>query len=326
MTRVAWIMIGCALPLWQGRTQDAAPAAASLPRYDHVVIVVEENKYYNQVVGNASAPYINSVLVAEGANLTRMYAEEHYSEGNYFWLFSGSNQGVGFQDVIPSRKTHKVYPFQTGNLGRQLFDRGFTFKGYAEDLPATGSTVTKAGHYARKHVPWISFGNIPQGSDPNVSTNLPFTLFPSDYSKLPTVAFVIPNLVNDMHDPGNHPEIAVKNGDAWLKKNIDAYYQWAKGHNSLLIVTFDESDDPTSFNGLTNPASRYLDIENRIPTVIAGAHVRHGDYPEQNGVTHVNILRTIEAIYDLKTSGTQPPNALQFGITPEYVIQDVFQQ
>ena len=324
MKRKACILICCALPLCSSRAQENA-AAPPLPRYDHIVIVVEENKYVSQVIGNAAAPYINSVLVAEGASFTRMYAEEHKSEGNYFWLFSGSNQGVGYNDVIPSRKTHRVYPFQTANLGRQLFDNGFTFKGYSEDLPSVGSTVNRAGHYARKHVPWISFGNIPQGSDPKVSTNLPFTLFPSDYSKLPTVAFVIPNLIHDMHDPGDHPEIAVKNGDEWLKKNLDAYYQWAKTHNSLLILTFDESDDPTDFSGLTNPASKYVDIENRIPTIFAGAQVKHGDYAEGNGITHVNILRTIEAMYGLKPSGTQPTNAQLYGITPAYVIRDVFQ-
>jgi len=324
MKRHAWILTCCALALPAARAQDNAPAAP-LPRYDHIVIVVEENKYVTQVIAQPAAPYINSVLVAEGASLTHMYAEEHKSEGNYFWLFSGNNQGVGFNDVVPSRKTHRVYPFQGSNLGRELFDNGFSFKGYSEDLPATGSTVNSAGHYARKHVPWISFGNIPQGSDPEVSTNLPFSLFPSDYGKLPTVAFVIPNLVHDMHDPGDHPEIAVKNGDAWLKSNIDAYYQWAKTHNSLLIITFDESDDPTDFSGPTNPASKYVDIENRIPTIFAGAHVKHGDFSEGTGVTHVNILRTIEAMYGLKPSGTQPTNVQLFGITPEYVIRDVFQ-
>ncbi|HUI09728.1 MAG TPA: alkaline phosphatase family protein [Bacteroidota bacterium] len=324
MNRHVWILMSCALPLWAARAQDAA-GAQSLPRYDHIVIVVEENKYYSQVVGNSSAPYINSVLVAEGANLTRMYAEEHKSEGNYFWLFSGSNQAVGFNDVVPSKKTHRVYPFQTPNLGRQLFDNGFTFKGYSEDLPEVGSTVAREGHYARKHVPWISFGNIPQGSDPRVSTNLPLTLFPRDYSSLPTVSFVIPNLIHDMHDPGDHPDVAVKNGDAWLKENIDPYYQWAKEHNSLLILTFDESDDPTDFSGLTNPASKYVDIENRIPTIIAGAHVKHGEFAEGNGVTHVSLLRMLEAIYGLEPSGTQPPSAQMFGITSEFVIQDLFQ-
>jgi acid phosphatase len=254
-----------------------------------------------------------------------MYAEEHKSEGNYFWLFSGSNQGVGYKDAVPSKKTHKIYPFRTSNLAQQLIEKGRTFRGYSEDLPATGSTVAKAGHYARKHVPWISFGNIPQGTNPEKSTNLQFEKFPSDFSKLPTVAFVIPNLVNDMHDPGSHPATAVKNGDAWLKKNIDPYYQWAKKHNSLLIVTFDECDNPTDYVGWTDPASKYVDVQNRIPTIFAGAHVSHGDYEEGTGVTHVSILRTIEAMYGLRVSGTQPPNALKIGITSEYIIKDIFE-
>ncbi|HMK39314.1 MAG TPA: alkaline phosphatase family protein [Bacteroidota bacterium] len=307
-----------------GQTSPWNVSSAGLPVYDHVVIVVEENKYYAQVIGSASAPYINQVLRAEGANLTHMYSEEHESQGNYFWLFCGSNEGVGFKDVIPSKKTHKVYPFRTSNLGQQLMEKKLTFKGYAEDLPKTGSTVSKDGHYARKHVPWISFGNIPQGSNPDSSTNLQFRSFPSDFSKLPTVSIVVPNLVNDMHDPGSHPDVGVKNGDAWLRKNIDPYYQWAKTHNSLLIVTFDESDNPTGYLGLTDPASKYADIQNRIPTIFAGAHVAHGDYEEGNGVTHVNILRTIEGMYGLRTTGTQPPNALKFGITSEYIIKDVF--
>jgi acid phosphatase len=308
-----------------GQSPDSTGHRGELRAYDHVVIVVEENKYYDQVIGSRNAPYINQVLRAEGANLTNMYAEEHESEGNYFWLFAGSNQGVGFKDVIPSKRTHKVYPFKTSNLGRQLLDKGLTFRGYSEDLPKTGSTVTISGHYVRKHVPWISFGNIPQGSNPDSSTNLRFDAFPSDYSKLPTVSFVIPNLVNDMHDPGSHPNVAVKNGDAWLKQHIDPYYQWAKTHNSLLILTFDESDDPTGFIGLTDPSSRYVDIQNKIPTIFAGAHVMRGDYPEGRGVTHVNILRTIEAMYGLHASGTQPANALKFGIKSDTIIKDVFE-
>jgi len=308
-----------------GQTPPSKWTSGGLPVYDHIVIVVEENKYYDQVIGSASAPYINNILREEGANLTHMYAEEHESEGNYFWLFSGSNQGVGYKDVIPSKKTHKIYPFRTSNLAQQLIEKKFTFRGYAEDLPTTGSTVAKAGHYARKHVPWISFGNIPQGTNPESSTNLQFERFPSDFSKLPTVSIVVPNLVNDMHDPGSHPQVAVKNGDDWLKKHIDPYYQWAKTHNSLLIVTFDESDDPTSYVGWTDPASKYADIQNKVPTIFAGAHVKPGDYEEGNGVTHVNILRTIEAMYGLRISGTQPPNALKFGITSEYFIKDVFE-
>ena len=60
--------------------------AKDLPVYDHVVIVMEENKDYKQIIGSPAAPYINS-LRKDGANLTHMFGEEHYSQGNYFWLF-----------------------------------------------------------------------------------------------------------------------------------------------------------------------------------------------------------------------------------------------
>src|SRR4030088_1187706 len=84
---------------------------AGLPIYDHVVIVVEENKNYEEIIGNTRAPYINNVLKKEGASLTQMYAEEHHSEGNYFWLFSGSNQKIEYKIIIndTTGKTLSLY-------------------------------------------------------------------------------------------------------------------------------------------------------------------------------------------------------------------------
>jgi acid phosphatase len=35
------------------------------------------------------------------------------------------------------------------------------------------------------------------------------------------------------------PEASIPAGDDRLRKNLDGYYQWAKTHNSLLIVTLD---------------------------------------------------------------------------------------
>jgi hypothetical protein len=41
-------------------------------------------------------------------------------------------------------------------------------------------------------------------------------------------------------------------------------------------------------------------------------------------VTHVNLLRTLEAMYKLHPSGAQQPNALAAGITDTAIITDVF--
>ena len=92
-----------------------------------------------------------------------------------------------------------VYPFQGDNLGEQLINAKYTFKGYSEGLPRIGDTVSVSGNYARKHVPWVSFGNLPNGSTESTSVNLQFQQFPTDFSKLPTLCIVIPDLINDMH-------------------------------------------------------------------------------------------------------------------------------
>src|SRR5262249_31540516 len=137
--------------------------------------------------------------------------------------------------------------------------------------------------YARKHVPWISFKNVPNGTSVATSSNLRFADFPqnpSQFANLPTVAFVVPNLRNDMHD--RPPEASIPAGDAWLKKNLDPYYQWAKTRNSLLILTFDENHDRDGFKGLTNPCIELgapngsgvpagHDEQNRTVTIFAGA-------------------------------------------------------
>ena len=293
------------------------PWAAGLPVYDHVVIVVEENKDYEQIIGNKSAAYINDVLKKEGATLTKCYAEEHHSEGNYFWLFSGSNQHVGFTDKIPS------HDLTTGNLGEELIHAGRSFKGYSEGLPEIGSMVAEEGLYARKHVPWVSFSNVPRGKTVADSSNLRFPQdFPSDYDSLPTVSFVIPNLVNDMHDGSTQPAIVA--GDKWLRQHIDGYYKWAKQHNSLLILTFDENSQFSFTGGMTDPGDKDPKKANHIVTIFAGAHIKPGEYAEEKGVTHVNILRTLEAMYKLSRSGNQQFNALKAGIADDYLIKDVF--
>jgi hypothetical protein len=301
----------------QPATTSLAQWPTGLPVYDHIVIVVDENKDYEQIAGSAAAPYLNGTLKAEGANLTRMYAEEHRSQGNYFWLFSGSNQNAGFNDEVPDK------PLAAGSLGEQLIHAGLSFKGYCESLPEIGWSGNHTGLYARKHAPWISFSSVPNGSTVATSSNLRFRDFPADYGSLPVVSFVIPNLRNDMHH--GSPPASVTLGDQWLREHLDGYYQWAKLHNSLLIVTFDEDNHGHGHEGLTNPADPKPARRNRIFTILAGAHVKPGDYAEGKGVTHVNLLRTLEAMYGLPRSGAQQKNAVNAGIADDFVITDVFE-
>lgn len=247
----------------------------TIPRPDHVLLVVFENAAYQQVIGDAGVPYLTSVAHA-GANFTNAHGEQHPSQPNYIALLSGSTHGV----------TDDSCPQQLGdqpNLARQLLDTGRGFAGYSEDLPSVGFTgcASSDGGYARKHNPWVDFANIP------TSANLPLSELPTDFDALPTVAVVIPNLCNDMHD------CPADTGDAWARHHLSAYLDWAHTHNSLLIVTFDEDDDTAA---------------NHIPTVFAGPMVRPGDVADH--INHYTILRTIEDMYQLPPLGaaaaTQP--------------------
>lgn len=244
-------------------TATQAQAATSVPRFDHIVEVMFENHAYSQINGSSSAPYLNS-LAAQGAKFTKSYAITHPSQPNYLAIFSGSTQGVT-SDTCPVN-------FTGTNLQAQLAGAGLSFIGYSESMPSNGYTGCSSGRYARKHNAWVDFSSVP------ASSNLTFASFPSsaNYASLPTVAFVSPDLCNDMHD------CSIATGDSWLKSKFDAYAQWAKTHNSLLIVTFDE-DNGTSGN--------------QIFTVFVGAHVTPGSYAEQ--INHYTVLRTIEGSYGL---------------------------
>jgi phosphatidylinositol-3-phosphatase len=256
-----------------------AEAAGGLPAPDHTVVVVMENHAYSQVIGSSSAPYINS-LKTGGADLTASYGITHPSQPNYFALFSGATQG------ITSDSCYTPGFSSAPNLASELAATGKTWASYNETLPSQGSTTCSSGKYARKHNPWFGFSNVPTSSAHT------FTQFPTDFSTLPHVSFVTPNLCSDMHD------CSVSTGDTWLKNNLGAYATWAKTHNSLLIVTFDEDNQLSG---------------NHITTVLYGQPVTPGS-SSGTSYNHYNVLRTVEDMYGTGHAGNSASAADITGI------------
>ncbi len=255
--------------------------AQTVPTPDHIVIVIMENYGYNVVINQAAAPYINSLIGSSyTAFITNAYGVEHPSQPNYIDLFSCGNQGVT-DDNIPSG-----IPFTTKNLGYELINNGHTFKTYSEDLPSVGYNGGSSGNYARKHNPganWMGTGlnQIP------TTTNQPLTAFPTNaagFASLPTVSFLVPNQVNDMHNPG------VATGDSWLQNTaaIQNYITWCKTNNSLFILMWDENLQDGSGAG-----------SNHVPLFVIGQKVVSGTYVEPTNINHYNLLRTIQVMYGL---------------------------
>jgi len=67
----------------------------SIPRLDHVFVVVMENHGYQQIIDNPNEPYLNSLIASGKVNLaTNYFAIGHPSLTNYLEIVGGSNFGV----------------------------------------------------------------------------------------------------------------------------------------------------------------------------------------------------------------------------------------
>ena len=245
----------------------ASAFGAGLPKPAHVVLVIEENRSFQTLIGSKDAPYINA-LAGKGALFTQSFAITHPSEPNYLALFAGDTEGLT-DDSCP-------HSYTGANLAEALEAKGLSFAIYSENLPQEGfadcGTLDKL--YRRKHNPVPNFASVP------TEANQPFSAFPADSSKLPTVAYVVPNMMDDMHDG------TVQQADAWLKQNLDGFVQWAQKNHSLLILTWDEDD------GTQN---------NQIATLIIGQGVKPGRYDQH--IDHYSVLRTLTDMYKVQPIG-----------------------
>jgi len=259
----------------------AVHAEGVLPRPDHIVIVVEENKSFSDVIGSKDAPYLNA-LARRGAVLTNFTAAHHPSQPNYVDFFAGTPLGVCDDSCIQT-------PFTAPNLGAALLATpGRSFAGFAEGLPP--KPVCDLNGFAKRHCPWMDFSNVPAAATQS------FSKFPKDFRKLPTVSFVIPNVAHDMHD-GKTIAAEVRTGDRWLARKLGAYGRWAQSHNSLLIITWDE-DSNENYKIQCPTIIATAPPANRIPAIIAGQHVQRGSRPA-TAYSHHDLLRTILDMYGI---------------------------
>jgi len=235
----------------------------------HVIVVVMENHSYNEVRG---LPYLSG-LIARSSSFSQSFAVTHPSEPNYIALWAASTLGVT-NDDCPAPGS----PFTAENLGHACEAAGLTWKAYCENLPAPGSPDCSStdGLYRRKHAPWPNFSNL------NHLNEVPYTQLAADivHGALPVLAFVIPNMCDDMHD------CSTTVGDTWLSNNLPAMSSGV-GPKGLAILSCDQ-DDKSSLNN--------------ILTVFAGPLVKVG-YVSSRTITHYTVVRTICDALGLRAFG-----------------------
>lgn len=269
------LLAAAALALLPGAT--LRPAPPRIPAFEHVILIVFENKGADDVLGVAEAPTFNR-LARRYATLDRSYAVKHPSLPNYLALVSGHTWGLVDNCVECS--------FPGPSLADTLPKARKTWKTYAEGLPAPGFQGASAGLYAKKHNPFLYFDGV-RSSPARLRRIVPLTELRRDLARgtLPSFALVVPDLCHGMHD------CPVAAGDAWLNATLKPLLASPRLKRSLVIVTFDEATD----------ADRTLG-GGRIATLLLGPLVKPGVRSSRT-YTHYSVLRTIEDAWRLPRLG-----------------------
>jgi phosphatidylinositol-3-phosphatase len=195
------------------------------PAFDRVVLVVFENKEYDQVLRSPEAPTFGS-LARRYALLENYHGVAHPSLPNYLALVSGSTQGIT-SDCTSCQ-------VRAPNLADTLEQAGRTWKVYAEGLPRPGFVGSSAGRYAKKHNPLVYFTDVAASRD-RLRRVVPLSTFRRDLEggSLPDFALVVPDLCHDMHD------CSIATGDRFLRTWVPRITP-ALGTNGIIITLFDE--------------------------------------------------------------------------------------
>jgi hypothetical protein len=257
------------------------PSGTAVPAFDHVYVIMMENKEFPTVVGNANAPYLN-LLIQQYGSATDYTGVAHPSQPNYVALWSGSTGG------ITDDANHDL---DGTTVADQMETAGKSWMVFAENYPVSSgppSCYTDAtskdgpdgdGTYARKHNPAMSFTSVNQNAQRCADHISDFSHFDPAAANL---TLIIPNLCHDMHD------CPVSTGDSWLQSWLPTHIlntsTWNQT-NSAVIITWDEGTTPTGGGG-------------HIPTIIISKQTPAG-YTSATSANHYTLLRTIEDAFGL---------------------------
>lgn len=338
---VAAVLTVVLAALTAGVPADARPAPsgsapAALPAVRHVFVVNLENKGYAATFGSGAAPYLSRTLRARGALLTEYYGIGHHSLPNYLAQISGQAPNPATQrdcpvytafrrtgSAAPGQAVGKgcVYPAGVPTVVDQLGRRGWTWRGYMEDMrrgcqhPALGARdrtqhARPGNMYAVRHDPFVYFRSITRRH--SCATHVVgLGHLGSDLTRVRTtrnLSYLSPNLCHDGHDSpcADGSAGGLHAADRWLRRWVPRILASpAFRRDGLLVVTFDEAESRdssaccergaapnTAMPGLTGPGG------GRVGAVVVSPFVAPGT---ESGAAydHYSLLRTVEDLFGL---------------------------
>lgn len=264
-----------------GRT-GRAPAT-----YRHVVVIMDENKSYGDIIGRASAPYLNQLAAACGL-ATNYRGVTHPSHPNYMAVTGGIRTPLGYIDA--------------GNIFRQVHRRGGSWRVYEEAMPHNCDRRS-SGAYKAGHNPGIAYASIRVGCR---SWDVGWPRFQRDAAAhhLPTYAFITPDQCHNMHASCTRGTNAIRAGDRWLSKvipQIVATPGYRRGR-TVIFITWDEGSNGqrAEQRGENCLAPRNLDDGScHVPTFILSKYIAPAT---RSGLlfSHYSLLQTTERLLGLE--------------------------
>jgi len=274
-------------PPIQAPTSTVVPTATPVPlvpNFEHIVVVMFENKEFGSVIGNSLMPNYNK-LAREYTLLTQYYAVTHPSLPNYIAFISGDTYGI-------DRNCNDCF-IDAQSLPDLIEASGRTWKTYQEDMPSPcylGDTHI----YVQKHNPFVYFDSIRLDVTRCERNVVPLTALQTDIEtdSLPNFMFIKPNLCNDSHD------CELNISDAWLTNLLVSLVPAldATGESYLLVMLFEEGQGNHSCCGLP------LEAGGRVPVVLYSPLVKNG-FEDSTPYTHYSLLKTISEAWGLPYLG-----------------------
>jgi phospholipase C len=266
-------------------TPTLTPAPEVLvPNFQHIVIVIFENREFGSVIGNPKMPYFN-ILASSYTLLTEHYATTHPSLPNYISLISG--------DTFDIHSDCEDCFVDAPSLPDLIEKSGRTWKTYQEYMPEPcylGSTL----RYVQKHNPFIYFNPIRLDAKRCAQSIVPLTQLELDIASksLPNFIFITPDICHTAHDCG------LDQADAWLKTMMDTLVVALDATNEsyLIILTWDEGQGNHSCCGLPPLAG------GRVATVLISPQVKTA-FQDDTPYSHYSILKTIAEAWSLPYLG-----------------------
>jgi hypothetical protein len=243
------------------RILQAQTAAAAVPHYDHIFLMVFENHGSAQIIGNPAAPTINKLANTFGL-ATQYFSVADPSEPNYVAMLGGNFFGIADDNAYYLNTVNKP------SLMSQMDAANLSWKGYLQSMPYAGYRgicypVKCNGVpdfdplYASKHNGITNFKSI-QNSNAEFAKMGPLAQLNDDLANnnVPNFGYIIPDECSDMHgappnciDGGNPGDLQdnrlVTVGDNFVNTvvtEITTAAFWTKGNNAI-VITFDEGAD-----------------------------------------------------------------------------------